>query len=428
MNGRTEPDVEEDKSPRLIFDPELSNLVGRLNRLAAAPVLPPLVDAAAGAIAAAAPGVAAEETGPRAPSLLPEHGTPPPVLVELLETAVALAASDLLLVVGAPPVVRVRGELRRLPGEALTAEAIRDLALPVAGRKGREALAARRFADLAFDVAGLGRFRANLHHERGRLGASFRVLPGAPPSLEEIGLPPAVARLPELVHGLVLVVGPAGSGKTTTLAAILSRILRTRAVHAITIEEPVEYLHAHHDALVEQIEIPVDCPTFAEALRSALRQSPDVLLVGEMRDPETMAAALTAAETGHLVLASVHAHTAAQAVHRVLDAFPATQQEQVRKQLAVTLAVVVAQRLLPHASGKGRVLACEVLAATDAVRNLVREGRVHQMSQAMAGQRSSGMQSLEESLASLVRRGFLARDVAERAAYHPHELEQLLGA
>jgi len=321
-------------------------------------------------------------------------------------------------------VLRIEGQLERLPTDSLTGPAIRELVLPVLDRRRRRDLNARRFTDFAFDVPGVGRFRANVHFERGRLGACFRALPATVPRLDQLGLPAALTRIPDLGAGLVLVVGPSGSGKTTTLAALLQEVMTSRAVHAITVEEPVEYVHEHQGSIVEQVEIPLDCPTFADAIRSALRQSPDVLLVGEMRDGETMAAALTAAETGHLVLASVHAYTAPQAIHRVMDAFPSTQQEQVRRQLAATLAAIVAQRLLPAADGRRRVAAAEVLFANDAVRNVVREGRIHNLGQVITG--AGGMVSLEASLADAVRSGRLDRATAERFCYHPDELKLLL--
>src|SRR5690606_38237188 len=251
--------------------------------------------------------------------------------------------------------------------------------------------------DFAYSLPGVGRFRANVYRQRGSLAAAFRLIPTSVPDLDELGLPPAVAGLCELSQGLVLVTGPTGSGKSTTLAAMVDRINRTRRLHIVTLEDPIEYLHRHRRSLVNQREVGIDVPTFAAGLRAALREDPDVIMVGEMRDLETIATALTAAETGHLVLATLHTPSAPQAVDRIIDVFPAEQQNQVRVQLAGVLEAVIAQRLVPTADGRGRHVVAEVLLGTAAVRNLIREGKTAQLPAVMETSRQYGMVTLRES-------------------------------
>jgi twitching motility protein PilT len=280
--------------------------------------------------------------------------------------------------------------------------------------------------DFCFDRTGIGRFRCNLHRTREGTAAALRILPEVIPDLAALNLPPQVARFTEMVKGFVLIVGPTGAGKSTTLASLIERINRRRACHIITIEDPVEYHLAHARGLVEQIEIGADSPSFAEALRHALRQDPDVILVGEMRDLDTISIALTAAETGHLVFSTLHTGDTRHAIERMIDAFPGHQQNQVRQQIALSLTGVVAQHLLPTRDGAGRVPAVEILLATDNVRSLIRSSRTHQLYSAIETGKGQGMQTLEDSLAALYHAGRIARDQALLHATHPEQLAALL--
>ncbi len=331
-------------------------------------------------------------------------------LAELIRRAAALRASDVHLTAGAPPCFRVAGELVPTGSEALSPAAVEELVGSLLSPEHRERLAERGQVDLAGSLPGVGRFRLNAYRQRGSLAAALRLIPTRVPRLDELGLPPVVADLARLPNGLVLVTGPTGSGKTTTLAAMVSLINEERACHVVTLEDPIEYLHAHGRALVNQREVGLDTCSFAEALRAALRQDPDVILVGEMRDLETMAIALTAAETGHLVLSSLHTSGAAQTVERIVDAFPPHQQEQVRVQLASVLRGIVAQLLLP-APGRRRVLAAEVLVATPAARNLIRENKTHQLASVIQTGARHGMRTMEQSLRLLREAGAIEEEV-----------------
>jgi twitching motility protein PilT len=348
-------------------------------------------------------------------------------LDHLLELAVKGGASDLLLVPGSPPVIRLHGELQPLDGipsvghDDATALLTPYLAPPEAQR-----FRAGAAVDYCFELPGVGRFRCNLHRARGGASASLRVLPESPPEFASLNLPPQVARFAEMHKGFVLVVGPTGAGKTTTLACLIEMINASRPVHIVTIENPVEFRHKHKRAVVEHVEIGEDSPSFADALRHALRQDPDVILVGEMRDLDTMAIALTAAETGHLVFSTLHTNDTSQAIDRILDVFPAHQQNQVRQQLSLSLTGVVAQHLLPALGGTGRLPAVEVLMATDAIRNLIRTGKTHQIYSTITTGKAAGMQTLEESLAGLVKRKAITREEAFLHTVHREELEALL--
>src|SRR5213079_1283471 len=324
---------------------------------------------------------------------------------DLLEQMVALNASDLHLTVGAHPAVRVRGRLEPLQDvEPLTGDVTQQLLYRVLSTEQQKHLEVNRQIDLAHSIPGLARFRVNVYWQRGSLGAAFRLIPTEIKTLEELGIPTSLHVLTERPRGLVLVTGPTGSGKSTTLAALIDEINRKRSEHILTIEDPVEFVHRHKRCIVNQREIGPDASSFAEALRAALREDPDVILLGEMRDLETISTAITAAETGHLVFATLHTQSAPSTVDRIIDAFPAVQQEQVRVQLAATLQGVCTQALLPTAAGEGRVPALEILFPDDAVRNLIRQGKVEQIYSVMQTGTGKGMQTMEQALADLALR------------------------
>ena len=289
-------------------------------------------------------------------------------------------------------------------------------------------LESKRALDCCFVSGATGRFRANFHYQRSTLAASIRLLRAQIPTIESLYLPSVLARLTERRQGLVLLTGPTGCGKTSTMAALIDRINARRRDHIITIEDPVEYQHANRSSIVEQIEVGHDTPSFAHAVRAVLRQNPDVILVGEMRDSETMAAALTAAETGHLVLSSLHTNDAAQTMSRILDSFPASNQSQIRQQLSLALLAVIAQQLVPATDRVGRYPAVEIMVATTAIRNLIRTGQDHQIRSLISTGRSEGMITMDQSLADLVRSGRISRETALAHCYHPDELRSHLNA
>jgi twitching motility protein PilT len=327
---------------------------------------------------------------------------------DLLEQMVGRRASDLHVTVAAPPVVRVRGEMERLEGfDQLSSEDTQQLLYRILSSEQQKQLEIKRQLDLSHSIPGLARFRVNVYFQRESLGAAFRMIPDELKTLEELGIPSTLHQLAEMPRGLVLVTGPTGSGKSTTLAALIDEINRNRAEHILTIEDPIEFLHRHKRCIVNQREIGPDATTFAEALRAALRQDPDVILVGEMRDLETISTALTAAETGHLVFGTLHTQSAPSTIDRIIDVFPPEQQEQVRIMIAGSLQGVVTQALLPTADGVGRVPALEVLLPDDAVRNLIRQGKVEQIYSVMQTNTSRGMQTMEQSLADLVQRSIV---------------------
>jgi twitching motility protein PilT len=346
---------------------------------------------------------------------------------ELLEQTVSLGASDLHVTVGSQPAVRVRGHLERLEGSAtFDAESTMALLYRILSSEQQKNLEIERQIDLAYNVPGVARFRVNVYFQRESLGAAFRQIPEEIKSLEELGLPGSLHELTTKPRGLVLVTGPTGSGKSTTLAALIDEINRTRSDHILTIEDPVEFVHKHKRCIVNQREIGTDAQSFGLALRAALRQDPDVILVGEMRDLETIGTALTAAETGHLVFGTLHTQSAPSTIDRIIDVFPAAQQEQVRVQIAGTLQGVVTQSLLPTADGNGRVAALEILFPDDAVRNLIRQGKVEQIYSVMQTNNGRGMQTLEQALSELVLRRVIDFDVALGASSRPEQLEGLL--
>jgi twitching motility protein PilT len=346
---------------------------------------------------------------------------------QLLAQMVQLDASDLHLTVGAPPVVRLRGHLQRFDGvPAMSAENTRDLLYRILSSEQQKRLELNRQLDFAHSIPGVARFRVNAFFQRETLGAAFRLIPNEIKSLEELGLSSSLHSLAEKPRGLVLVTGPTGSGKSTTLASVIDEINRTRHDHILTIEDPIEFLHRHKGCIVNQREIGVDASSFAEGLRGALRQDPDVILVGEMRDLETIATAMTAAETGHLVFGTLHTQSAPGTIDRIIDVFPPEQQEQVRVQIAGTLQGVITQALLPTADGQGRVPALEILLPDDAVRNLIRQGKVEQIYSVMQTGTAKGMVTMEQSLAELILRGVVSRELAVSRSSRPEQLVGLL--
>jgi twitching motility protein PilT len=348
------------------------------------------------------------------------------LLDQLLSAAVQRGASDLLLVAGSQAVLRVNGALTPGVGRVLSDADLRGLLLPILTTEQQKELQLRRAIDFSFVRRTIGRFRANFHYQRGTLAAAIRVLPEQVPTLESLHLPPALAALAERKQGLVLLTGPTGCGKSSTLAALLEIANTRRRDHIITIEDPIEYEHANRTSVVEQIELGQDTPSFAEAVRAAMRQIPNVILVGEMRDADTMAAALTAAETGHLVFSSLHTNDAAQTVLRILDIFPSGYQAQIRQQLSMALLAVISQRLVPAANGAGRHPALEIMYASSGIRNLIRQGLDHQIRAHIETSRLDGMMTMEQSLAELVRTGQITREAAFEHSHHPDELRRHL--
>jgi twitching motility protein PilT len=355
-------------------------------------------------------------------------------LARLLREMARLEASDLILVPDSSPIVRINGSLQRLDHPVLGEKAVQGLFAPHVGARAQHQLAAKGAADFSLslpagpDQSEALRLRVNIQRQGGRLAVAIRALPQRIPSLNELGLPPHLADLVLPGNGLVLVCGPTGSGKSTTLAALLDHLNRTLFRHVVTIEEPVEYQHTNRQSVFEQVEIGSDSPSFGGALRSALRRDPDVILVGEMRDLETMATTITAAETGHLILSTLHTSDVAQAVHRIIDVFAGDQQAQVRHQLSLSLNAIVCQQLVPSADGGSRVPAVEVLHATYAVRNHIRRGNLDRIYNELLGGRSRGMISMEMSLADLVRSGKVDAEEARIRTSRPDELERLLSA
>jgi twitching motility protein PilT len=346
---------------------------------------------------------------------------------ELLTQLAEWEASDLHLTVGAPPVVRIRGSLEHVENlPPLGPEDAQQLLYRVLTTEQQKLLEVNRQIDLSYSIPGVARYRVNVYHQRGSLGAAFRLIPEQLKTVEELGLPSTLHELTEKPRGLVLVTGPTGSGKSTTLAALIDEINRTRADHILTIEDPIEFIHPHKRCIVNQREVGSDATGFGEALRAALRQDPDVILLGEMRDLETIATALTAAETGHLVFGTVHTQSAPQTIDRIIDVFPAAQQAQVRIQLASTLQAVVTQALLPRKDGSGRVAALEILLPDDAVRNLIRQGKVEQVYSVMQTGLGRGMQTMEQALADLVFGEMISQEIALGATNRPDQLVGLL--
>jgi twitching motility protein PilT len=346
---------------------------------------------------------------------------------DLLETMVALGASDLHLAVGSHPVIRLNGSLERLEQfPRLSADDTQRLLYRILSTEQQKHLEVNRQIDVSYSIPGLARFRVNVYFQRESLGGAFRMIPAELKTLEDLGLPTQLHELSKKPRGLVLVTGPTGSGKSTTLAAVVDEINRTRDDHIMTIEDPIEFLHRHKRCIVNQREIGPDAVSFADALRGALRQDPDVILLGEMRDLETISTAITAAETGHLVFATLHTQDAPSTIDRLIDVFPAAQQEQIRVQLAATIQGIVTQTLLPTVDGKGRVAALEILLPDDAVRNLIRQAKVEQIYSVMQTNTGRGMQTLEQALVDLITRGIITQEVAMSRSSRPDQLLGLL--
>src|ERR1700704_6514575 len=347
------------------------------------------------------------------------------VLLEVVDRR----ASDLHLTAGAPPMVRVRGRLTQMEGyPTLTPTDTREIVYSILSDSQRQRFENNWQIDFAYQIPGRARFRVNAYFQRAAVGAAFRLIPFEVVPFENLGLPPVVADFAKKPRGLVLVTGPTGSGKSTTLASLIDVINSSREEHIMTIEDPIEFLHQHKKCIVNQRELGSDATSFGAALKAALRQDPDVILVGEMRDLETIATAITAAETGHLVFATLHTQDTPQTIDRIIDVSPAAQQGQIRSQLAVALQGIMTQTLLPTADGSGRCVATEVLVPTPAVRNLIRESKSHQIYSVLQTGGAHGMQTMDAALSQLVRTGKITRQLAESRAHSPEEFRRLLGS
>jgi twitching motility protein PilT len=346
---------------------------------------------------------------------------------DILLEVISAGASDLHLTVGAPPMVREKGRLRPLDYPKLTGQDTREIVYSILNNDQRKRLENDWQIDLSYSVPGRARFRVNAYFQRASIGAVLRTIPQDIPRFDSLGLPEVLKDFVNKPRGFVLVTGPTGSGKSTTLASMIDLINEERHEHIMTVEDPIEFLHKHKNCVVNQRELGSDAHSFSEALKSALRQDPDVILVGEMRDLETMSTAITAAETGHLVFATLHTQDTAQTIDRIVDSFPPAQQHQVRTQLSIALQGVVTQQLIPTSDGSSRVCCCEVMVPTPAVRNLIREGKTHQLYSALQTGGSHGMQTMDAALADLVRRGKITPRVAESRSSTPDELKRLLG-
>lgn len=350
-------------------------------------------------------------------------------LPELLKIMVERGASDLHITVGSPPVIRLDGRLVPLRMEPLTSVETKQMCYSILTEAQKKRFEEENELDLSFGIKDLSRFRANIFVQRGAVAGAFRMIPYQIRSFQELGLPPIVKELAQKPRGLILVTGPTGSGKSTTLAAMVDEINAHQPVHIVTIEDPIEYLHTHKKSLVNQREVSSDTESFKKALRYILRQDPDVVLIGEMRDLETIEAALTIAETGHLALATLHTNSCVQTINRIIDVFPPFQQPQVRAQLSMVLEGVLSQILIPRHGAPGRVLALEIMVPNPAIRNLIREEKVHQIySQMQMGQAKFGMQTLNQSLCDLFMRGLISYEDAISRSSDPEELNTMIGS
>ncbi|HPU96326.1 MAG TPA: type IV pilus twitching motility protein PilT [Candidatus Hydrogenedentes bacterium] len=346
---------------------------------------------------------------------------------EMLTRMIQDGASDLHIVVGAPPMLRIHGSLEPIENyPPLTADQTRDLIYSVMNEDQIAHFEDEKECDLSFGIAGLSRFRLNVYRDRGSVVAAFRAIPYEILSFEQLGLPRVIADFAYRPLGLVLVCGPTGSGKSTTLAAILDKINRERKCHIITIEDPIEYLHTHKLSVINQREVGADTKSFNAALKHVLRQDPDVILIGEMRDPETIQAALTVAETGHLCFATLHTNDALQTINRIVDVFPSSQQAQVRTQLSFVLEGVVVQQLIPRADGLGRVLAMEIMIPNTAIRSLIRQEKLEQIPSMIEIGKGEGMMTMNQSLYRLMRRGVITAEMAFKRSMDPEGLQSLV--
>jgi len=348
---------------------------------------------------------------------------------DMLTIMIERGASDLHLTTGTYPQIRLHGRLIPLTEfEALSPQDTQRLAYSVLNEAQKQKFEEANELDFSFGIQGLSRFRCNVYRQRGAVAAAIRVIPFKIRAFEELGLPPIVEQLADRPKGLVLVTGPTGSGKSTTLAAMIDKINSERSDHIITIEDPIEFVHQHKKCLVNQREVFADTHSFASALKSILRQDPDVVLVGEMRDLETIQAALTIAETGHLTLGTLHTNSCAQTMNRIIDVFPPHQQPQVRAQLSMVLEGVLSQQLIPRADGRGRAMALEIMVTTPAIRNLIREEKIHQIYSAMQAGQKFGMRTMNQSLVELVQKGLITREEAMSRTTLSDEVQQLLGS
>ncbi|MEG0251532.1 MAG: type IV pilus twitching motility protein PilT [Christensenellaceae bacterium] len=347
-------------------------------------------------------------------------------IFELIRYAKEHKASDLHITVGKPPVVRIDGELVDVPAcEVITPDESKRLISLILGEKQEQELLSQRDTDFAYSVDGL-RLRINVYMQKGYRACAIRLLADKIPTLDELAHPPILKTLSMLNRGLVLLTGPTGSGKSTTLAAMIDYINVNKTAHIITVEDPIEYVHAHKSCVINQRELGEDTHSFEGALRACLREDPDIILVGEMRDLETVKAAITAAETGHLVLSTLHTMGAANTIDRIIDIFPPSQQHQIRIQLADTLQGVITQQLLPCASGEGRIAALEIMTKTDAISNLIREGKTHQIPNSMQTGRAMGMQSMDVALGALVKEGKISVEQAKKRCVNEMELKRYI--
>ena len=348
-------------------------------------------------------------------------------LNDYLFDAIKLGASDLHITTDLPPMVRIHGKVQPLDYPPLTPNMTREMIYDILSNDQRQRLENDWELDFSYTLPKTARFRVNVYFQRGAMGAAFRTIPHEIKNFSELGLPKAIEDMTDKPRGLVLVTGPTGSGKSTTLASMIDRINQSRHEHIMSVEDPIEFLHNHKSCIVNQREVNQDTKSFAEALKHVLRQDPDVILVGEMRDLETISIALTSAETGHLVFATLHTQDAPQTIDRIIDVFPAHQQGQIRVQLANALQGIVTQTLLPKRDGKGRVVACEILVPTPGVRNLIREGKNHQIYSAMQTGGKFGMQTMDAALVELLRKGLISREEAEKRSSNPDEMHRLAG-
>jgi twitching motility protein PilT len=350
-----------------------------------------------------------------------------PTLPELLKTTVEMNGSDLHITTNTPPQIRVHGKLQRLELPPLSAADTKQLVYSVCTDQQKKRFEETWELDFSFGIRGIGRFRCNVFNQRGAVGAVYRLIPEKVRGFHELALPPVIAKLSERPRGLVLVTGPTGSGKSTTLAAMLDKINTERAEHILTIEDPIEYLHQHKGCLVNQREVHSDTTSFSMALRAALREDPDIVLIGEMRDLETIESALRIAETGHLTFATLHTNSASQTINRIIDVFPAHQQGQIRTQLSLVLEGIVCQTLLRRADAPGRIVALEIMVPTPAIRNLIRDDKVHQIYSAMqTGQEKYGMQTMNQCLATLHMARRITLETAMTASSNRDELQDLI--